>query len=312
MRATGWSLGSWVLFASSGPLAKGVMDAGWSAGAVAAVRIGVAAVLLMGVVAVVRPGALRFRWGDLWVVGGYGVLGVAGVQGLFFVAVERVPVGVAMVLVGLAPVLVALWVRVVRGVRVAGVVWAGVGAGVVGLGMVAEVWRGGGLDLGGMAAGVGAAVCSAGYFLLGEHGARRFDALGLTAAGLSVGAVVSVAVAAPWGVSGRLLSAPATFGDRQVAVWVVLSVLAVGGTVVPYLAGLYAMRELPVAVAGVLSVVEPLVAAGLTWLLLGQGLGVVQMVGAVIMIVGAAAVQIAVPQDVPAAGQEVSSGRGCG
>ena len=97
------SLLSWTLFASPGPLAKAVMDAGWSPAATTPVRIGLAAVLLLPGVALARPQALRFRRGQWSLLLGYGLPGVAGVQLFFFVAVERVPVGVAMVLVSLSP-----------------------------------------------------------------------------------------------------------------------------------------------------------------------------------------------------------------
>jgi drug/metabolite transporter (DMT)-like permease len=259
--ATGLSLSSWVLFASSGPLAKAVMAAGGSPAAVTSVRIALAAVLLVPVVAVLRPQALRFRRVDLWLLLSYGLLGVAGVQLFFFLAVARVPVGVAMVLVNLAPALVALWVRVVRRTRLPGLVWLGIGLAVAGLALVAQVWQGARLDLLGVAAGLAAAICSAGYFLLGEHGASRHDSFGLTAAGLAIGAVVVVAVSPPWTLPSGLLTAPAVLGGLRAPVWLALLVLAVVGTVLPYLAGLRALRDLPPALASVLALVEPLVAA---------------------------------------------------
>ncbi len=299
-RATGLSLTSWVLFASSGPVAKAVLATGWSAAAVTAVRIGLAAVLLGPVVGVLRPRALRFRRGDLWLLLGYGVLGVAGVQLFFFVAVARVPVGVAMVLVNLAPALVAVWVRVVRRTRLPGPVWLGIGLAVAGLALVAEVWPGARLDLPGVAAGLGAAICSAGYFLLGEHGASRHDPFGLTAAGLAIGAVVVLAVSPPWTLPAGLFTAPADLGGLRLPVWLALVALAVAGTVLPYLAGLQSLRALPSAVASVLALVEPLVAAALAWLLLGQALGPAQLAGAVILLAGAVLVQVAGPKPVSA------------
>ncbi|TDP96720.1 hypothetical protein [Labedaea rhizosphaerae] len=45
--ATGLSLMSWVLFAGSGPVAKAVMTAGWSPGAVTSARIAIAALVLV-------------------------------------------------------------------------------------------------------------------------------------------------------------------------------------------------------------------------------------------------------------------------
>lgn len=289
MTGTGLGLVSWVLFATSGPLAKAVMAAGWPAAAVTSVRVALAAVLLVALVALARPGALRWRAGDVWPLLGYGVLGVAGVQLLFFVAVARIPVGVAMVLVNLAPALVALWVRVVRGVRLPRLVWLGIGLAVAGLAVVARIWDGGGLDALGVAAGLGSAVCSAGYFLLGERAAHRHDALGTTAAGLAVGAVALTVLCPPWTLPVDRLGAATPLGP----VWLVLLTLAVAGTALPYLAGLRALRELTPARASVLSVVEPLVAAALAWVLLGQALGPAQLAGAVVMLAGAVLVQLA-------------------
>ncbi|WP_406272429.1 EamA family transporter [Nocardia sp. NBC_00881] len=297
-RATGLSLISWALFASSGSLAKAVMAAGWSAAAVTSVRIALAAVLLVPVVGVLRPRALQFRRADLWLLLSYGLLGVAGVQLFFFVAVARVPIGVAMVLVNLAPALVALWVRVVRRIRLPGLVWLGIGLAVAGLALVAEIWEGARLDMLGVAAGLAAAICSAGYFLLGEHGASRHDPFGLTAAGLAIGAVVVVAISPPWTLPTGLTD-PAVLGGLRTPVWLALLLLAVVGTVLPYLAGLRALRDLPSATASVLAMVEPLVAAGLAWLLLGQALGLTQLAGSVILLIGAVLVQFGRPGTAP-------------
>ncbi|WP_328395498.1 EamA family transporter [Nocardia sp. NBC_00416] len=291
-RATGLSLTSWVLFASSGPLAKAVMEAGWSAAAVTSARIALAAVLLAPAIVIVRPRALRFRRTDLWPLLGYGLLGVAGVQLFFFVAVARVPVGAAMVLVNLAPALVALWLRVVRGTRLPGQAWLGIGLAVAGLVLVAQLWQSARPDPLGIAAGLGAAVCSAGYFLLGEHGASRHDSFGLTAAGLTIGAVVVVAVSPPWTLSPALLTATAELGGFHAPAWSLLLVLAVAGTALPYLAGLRALRTLSSTMASALAMVEPLVAAGLAWLLLGQTLGPAQLAGSAILLIGALLVQL--------------------
>ncbi|MEV6095804.1 EamA family transporter [Nocardia sp. NPDC051981] len=296
VQATGWALTSWALFASSGPVAKAVMATGWSPAAVTSVRITSAAMLLVPVVAVLRPRALRFRRADLWLLLGYGVLGVAGVQLLFFAAVARMPVAVAMVLVNLAPVLVAIWVQTARHTRLPAPVWLGIGLALTGLALVAQVWRSIDLNTFGLAAGLGSAICSAGYFLLGEHGAGRHDPAGLTAVGLTIGAIVVAVIAPPWTLPSPLLTAPVELGGLQAPSWLLLLALASAGTALPYLAGLRALRDLPSAPASVLAVVEPLVAAALAWILLGQSLGPAQIVGAVVMLVGAVLVQSTMPE----------------
>ncbi|MBN9740982.1 EamA family transporter [Amycolatopsis sp. A1MSW2902] len=302
-RATRLSLVSWALFASSGPLAKAVLDAGWSPAAVTAVRIGLAAVLLAPGVALLRPRALRFRRAELWLPLGYGLLGVAGVQLFFFVAVSRIPVAVAMVLVNLSPVLVALWVRVVRRTRLPAAVWLGIALAIAGLVLIAGLGPGAQLDFLGVAAGLASAVCSAGYFLLGERGARRHDPLGMTAAGLAIGAVATLAVSPLWTLA--IAANPVSLGGATIPVWLALLILAVFGTVLPYLAGLHALSGLPVALAGVLALAEPLVAALLAWLLLGQALGPVQLIGVAVLLGGGTLVQTGklAPQPESAAGQ---------
>jgi drug/metabolite transporter (DMT)-like permease len=204
-----------------------------------------------------------------------------------------------MLLEFLAPALVALWIRVVRRTPLPGLVWLGIGLAVAGLALVAQLWPGTGLDLLGVGAGLAAAVCSAGYFLLGEHGAGRHDPLGLTAAGLVIGAVVVVAVSPPWDVAAGLFSATADLGGLRIPVWLALLVLAGLGTVLPYLAGLRALRDLSSAAASVLALVEPLVAAVLAWVLLGQALSAAQLAGAVLLLAGAVLAQLAGPEPLP-------------
>jgi EamA-like transporter family protein len=92
-----------------------------------------------------------------------------------------------------------------------------------------------------------------------------------------------------------LLATRAVLGGLRAPVWLALLVLAVVGAVLPYLAGLGALRNLRSALASVLALVEPLVAAVLAWLLLGQALGLTQLAGAVILLTGAVLVQLAGP-----------------
>ena len=55
----------------------------------------------------------------------------------------------------------------------------------------------------------------------------------------------------------------------------------------PALVGLVALRDLPSTLASVLALVEPLVAAVLAWLLLGQALDLTQLAGVALMLTGA-------------------------
>ena len=90
--------------------------------------------------------------------------------------------------------------------------WVGTVLAMVGLAMVAEVWQGLRLDALGLLLGVGAALCAAAYFLIGERGRQHVDPLGLVTWGMVVGAVAISVLAPPWSLPVELLAVDADFG----------------------------------------------------------------------------------------------------
>jgi drug/metabolite transporter (DMT)-like permease len=282
-----------VCFGSSGPLVKPTMDAGLSPQQVASFRIAVAAVLMLAFTAITRPRVLRLRRTDLPLLFGYGLIGVAAVQLLYFAAVSRIPIGVAMLLEFMAPVLVALWVRFVRRVVLPARMWVGTTLALVGLVMVAEVWHGLRLDALGLLFGIGAALCAAAYFLTGERAVAAIAPLGLVTWGMVIGAVVTALLAPPWSLPGDILASDADFGAWRVPVWALLVTCAVVSTAMAYVLSINSLRFLPSNVASVIALCEPLVALVMAWLFVGQALTAVQIVGAVVLLTGATVVQLA-------------------
>jgi drug/metabolite transporter (DMT)-like permease len=282
-----------VCFGSSGPLVKPTMDAGLSPQQVASFRIALAAVLLLAFTGITRPRALRLRRADLPLLLGYGLVGVAAVQLLYFAAVSRIPIGVAMLLEFMAPVLVALWVRFVRRVILPARMWVGTALALGGLVMVAEVWHGLRLDALGLLFGIGAALCAAAYFLTGEHAVAAIAPLGLVTWGMVIGAVVTAVLAPPWSLPGDILASDADFGAWRVPVWALLVTCAVVSTAMAYVLSISSMRFLPSNVVSVIALCEPIVALVLAWLFVGQALTPVQIVGAVVLLTGATVVQLA-------------------
>ncbi|MBK1788600.1 EamA family transporter [Prauserella cavernicola] len=302
-RGTALLLLASLCFGSSGVIGKPAMLAGLSPQQVAAARIGLAAVVLLVGVALVRPSLLKVPAGQWRLLLGYGLLGVAGVQLCYFIAASRIPVGVAILLEFSSPVLVALWVRFVRRVRLPRAMWAGIALAVLGLAMVARVHEGLQLDAIGLLAGIGAALCSAAYFLLGERGVANHHPLGMVTWGMVVGAVAVCAVAPPWTWPLGIVTGPADFGPWQPPVWVLLVAVALFSTALAYFAGVSSLRHLPVAAASVLALVEPLIATAAAWLLLNEALTWIQLLGAAVLLGGALLVQLTspgTPQPTPA------------
>src|SRR5215469_9030888 len=85
-------------FGTSGTLGTSLLDAGWTPGAAVLTRIGLACLMLTGPALF----TLRGRWGQLRRSAGptvaYGLMGVAGCQVCYFNAIERMPVGVALLI----------------------------------------------------------------------------------------------------------------------------------------------------------------------------------------------------------------------
>ncbi|RZQ59798.1 EamA family transporter [Amycolatopsis suaedae] len=298
-RGTALILLASLFFGSSGAIGKPAMLAGLDPEQVAAARIGLSAVVLLVCVGLVRPSLLRVPKGGWRLLAGYGLLGVAGVQLLYFVAAARIPVGVAILLEFTSPILIALWVRFVRRVRLPGMLWFGTALALCGLAMVAQFWEGLRLDALGLLAGLGAAVCSAAYFLLGERGVASQHPLGMVTWGMVIGGVAVCVVAPPWTLPGTVLTAPAEFGPWHPPVWTLLFAVALVSTVLAYLAGISALRHLPAPVASVLGLCEPLVATALAWFLLGEALTWWQVLGAAVLLTGATIVQLNSPEKAP-------------
>jgi drug/metabolite transporter (DMT)-like permease len=193
------------------------------------------------------------------VLAGYGLLGVAGVQLLYFVAAGRIPVGIAILLEFISPVLIALWVRFVRRHRLPRSVWGGIALAMVGLSLVAQVWQGVTLNGVGLLAGFGAVLISL--------------------------------VAPPWTWPVGLLTVDVEFGAWHPPVWLLMVLLVLIATVLAYVCGISSLRHLPASVASVLGLVEPVITTVAAWALIGEELTWPQLLGSAILLAGAYLVQ---------------------
>ncbi|MGR6966477.1 EamA family transporter [Geodermatophilus sp. URMC 61] len=290
------TVGAACLFAVNGTVSTLALQAGVPAPWLTALRCGGAAVVLLAALAVVAPARLRITWREVPFLAAFGVVGVALTQYLYYVAIGRLPVGIALVFEMTAPVLVALWVWLVRGERVRRRLWAALGLSLSGLVLVAEVWQGGGsLDAGGVAAALGAALCLAGYYLMGGRGTATRDPVALTC-WTFVAAALFWAVAAPFrpfdpAVLGS--SVPISLGSLELPLWVLVGWIAVLGAVLPFWLSLSALRHLPPTTAGLIATVEPVLASVVAWVWLEQVLSGWQVLGGLVVLVGIGLAQTA-------------------
>jgi drug/metabolite transporter (DMT)-like permease len=284
------------LFAVNGTVSTLALEAGIPATRLTALRCTGAAVAMLLGLAVVAPARLRVTRREVPFLAVFGVVGVALTQFLYYVAIGRMPVGIALVFEMTAPVFIALYVWLVRREKVRSRLWLALLLSVSGLVLVAEVWQdGGSLDAVGVAAALLAALCLATYYLMGERGTVTRDPVTLTCWSF-VAAAVFWAVAAPWWRFDAGLLAervPVSLGSVELPLWVLVAWIVVLGAVVPFWLSIAALRHLPPTAAGLVATVEPVLASIVAWLWLEQVLTGWQVAGGAVVLTGIVLAQTA-------------------
>ncbi|MGV9348153.1 EamA family transporter [Streptomyces spiralis] len=233
-----------------GALAVTLMPRAGALGVVS-LRLLVAAIVLLLVCRPRLRGHSRADWGTVVVFG----VTMAAMNGLFYQAVDRIPLGPAVTLEVLGP----LALSVLASRRAVNAVWAA-------LALAGVFLLGGGdfgsLDPAGVAFALGAGAMWAAYIVFSARTGRRFPQADGLALAMTVGAVLFL----PLGIaeSGAKLADPTTFGLG--------AAVALLSSVLPYTLELLALRRLPASTFAVLMSLEPALAATAGFLILGQSL----------------------------------------
>jgi drug/metabolite transporter (DMT)-like permease len=218
----------------------------------------------------------------------YGIVGFAVVQWLYFVAIDRLPIGIGLLFEFTAPVLIALWARFVWHEPVRRRVWAALGLAICGLMLVAEVWRGATLDTIGMVAGLLASGALALYYLMGERLVGKRDPISVVCFGLGFASLAWTIVLPWWSfpTEAMRISVDLPHGLFTVPVWALALWGIVFGTIVPFSLSIGALTHLPATTVGIVATFEPVAAAVIAWVWLGEALVAVQIVGGIVVLVG--------------------------
>ncbi|WP_405871717.1 MULTISPECIES: EamA family transporter [unclassified Streptomyces] len=258
-------------------LAVSLMPRAGSLGVVTLRLLAAAVVLLV----ICRPrlrGHSRVDWGTVLVFG----ITMGAMNGLFYQAVARIPLGAAVTLEVLGPL--ALSVLVSR--RAINVVWAG-------LALAGVFLLGGGnfgdLDPVGVVFALGAGAMWATYIVFSARTGRRFP----QADGLALAMGVAALLMLPLGIaeSGAKLADPVTIALG--------SAVAIMSSVLPYTLELLALRRLPASTFAIMMSLEPAIAGTAGFLILGQTLTALQ----------AAAIALVVAASMGAVRTQVGRGR---
>lgn len=246
---------------------------------VTSLRVAIAALLL---VVIVRPRPGRWTRAQ-WLAAVLFGVSLAAMNGFFYAAIDRIPLGPAVAIEFLGPlVLAAVLTR-----RLADAAWVGVAL----LGMVA-------LGIDGLIGaepldplGLVFILIAAGFWVMYIRMSARVGALIPGNSGLAMGLVVAAVLLIPVGIP----AASTVAMDPQLLL--LAAITAVLSSVIPYSFELAALRRLPQRVFGVLLSLEPAFATLAGWLILGQDATPLRMLAVALVIAASVGTTLGVRKD---------------
>lgn len=278
-----------VLFGVNGAVSRVAMRAGISPESLTTLRITGATLVFALAGLIWRRSALRPPTGSsLLLIAALGLVGVASLQLTYNIAIDRLPLGIALLIEYLAPVLVVLWVRFIRGEQVRNRMWSAVALSLVGIATVGQVWKGLDFDTLGIVMGLAAAVSFASYFLLGEHNVGFDDPLRIILWAFAFATVVMNVISPIWQVDSLAVDASllGTLDDFALPLVLLVGWIILLGTVAPFFLQLIALQHIPATVVTVIATLEPVIAVVLGWAWFTESLNAIQVVGGVLVLAG--------------------------
>ncbi len=291
----GFAVAGAASFAMSGPLAKGLIEAGWTPGSAVTARVLVAAVVLVGPAVV----AMRGRWhlvrSNLFLIAAYGLIAVAGCQLSFFNAVDRMPVGVALLIEFTCPVAVLVWMWWRHGQRPTRLTTVGAVLAIGGLVLVLDLTSGAEIDLLGLAWAFGAMICVSVYWILSADEDNGLPGIALAAGGMTFGGLALLLA----GIVGVIPFA-ATREDVDLAGatftwWIPLLVLGTVTAGLAYVLSIEGSRRLGSRLGSFVGLSEAVLGVMFAWLLLSETPRPVQLVGGALIMLGVVSVKLGEP-----------------
>ncbi len=267
-----------------GVIAKRAFDLGVAPGTLAEWRILFASVVFIAItLAFERRDLLAVRRVDLPFLALFGLLGVLAVQLVYYEAIQRIPIGVALVIEYTGPVLLLIYARL-RGRAVGRRLWIAAALAVLGCFFAAGAYDARLLELNALGLALAAmdAFIFALYFALGERLGKTYGTPTLLVWGFGFALVGWSVIRPPWLLPWAETNAE---GYVQIAAVVVIA------TVIPFALTLAAARLIPAARVGLAATVEPVVAAVAAWIALGEHLDPLQIAGGVVVLIGIAIAQ---------------------
>ena len=196
---------------------------------------------------------------------------------VYYEAIKRIPVGVALVIEYTGPLLLLAWARL-RGRRVGGRLWIAGALAIVGCFFAAGAYDAALRQLNALGLALAAldAFIFAFYFAMAERLGSRYSTPTILVWGFGFAFLGWSVVRPPW-----LLPWTSTSSE----LYLQIAAVVVVATVIPFALTLAAVRLIPAARVGLTATFEPVVAAAAAWVALAERLEPLQIVGGVVVLI---------------------------
>jgi len=280
--------GAAVLWGVNGTVSKVILSSGVSSLRLTEVRCAGAFIGLAAILAIRAPERMRVAWRELPFLALFGIGGLAFVQWFYFLAIHRVPIGIALLVQYLATLLVALWARFVYHEPVRRRIWLALALALGGLALIVDIGTGGGISGAGLVFSLAAAATYMLYLLLAERAVGVRGAVALLFWGFGFATLFFSLLAPWWSFPGHRVGADVSLlghlSARHLPVWVLITWLVCLGTIIPFFLLVSALRQLPATRVAIIAMLEPVVATVVAWAWLGETLRAPQLAGALVVL----------------------------
>ncbi len=260
----------------------------------AALRIYGAAAILSIVVLRARPRLSRRGWLR---VTAFGVFGVSVPQWLYYLAIDRIPVPIALIIIFTAPVPVTVFEAIVHERRLPPLAAAAMVVAIVGV--IVAVTGGdasaSSLPAAGLLFAVATMVAYCAQILLAAAQPPELSPFVRIGVGMLAGTAFWLFAHPLWTLPFDRLGDRVDLGTRlggSMPAWFAVGMCIVVGTLLPYTLLVAGAGRIGAGASSVTGMVEPIVAAGLAWLLLGQQLSGLQIAGMIVALGGVTATEM--------------------
>ena len=279
-----------LMWASSGTAGKALFETGITPFELVQVRVTFSAVLMAALLGIFSPRIMKIRARDIPYFLILGGVAMAMVQITYFYAISKIQVAAAILLQYLAPIPIALfsiifWKERLTPLKMTAIVLAFGGCYLVVGGYNLQFLH---MNRFGIMGGLASAVCFASYSLLGERGMHRYNPWTVLFYALTF-ATLSWHIAYP---PFHYMTAGYTWAQ-----WGWMSYIAVIGTFLPF--GLYfvGINYVRSTRASITATLEPISAGLIAFIVLGETMELLQILGGILVISAIVLLQMQQEQD---------------